>query len=38
MYRLDNPVDAGVAANGFVLGVDQDNFKVFVCRVLIDPI
>lgn len=30
VYRVDNPVDAGIAANGLVLGVDEDDFEVFV--------
>lgn len=38
VYRVDNPVDPGVLANGFVLGVNKDDFEVFVGRVLIDPI
>ena len=38
MNRLDNPVNAGVATNGFVLRIDKDNFKVLVGRILIDPI
>lgn len=38
MYRVDDPVDPGVSANGFVLGVNKDDFVVFVGRVLIDPV
>lgn len=38
MHRVDNPVDAGVAADSGVLGVDEDDFKVFVRRVLVDPV
>jgi len=36
--RIDDPVDAGIPANGLVLRVDQDNLKVLVCGVLIDPV
>jgi hypothetical protein len=36
--RIDDPVDTGVPANGLVLRVDQDNLKVLVCGVLIDPV
>ena len=38
MDRLDNPVDAGIAADGLVLGVDQDDFVVLVGGVLVDPV
>ena len=38
MNRLDNPVDAGIATNGFVLRIDEDDFKVLVGGILIDPI
>ena len=38
VYRLDDPVDAWITTNGLVLRIDQDNFKVFVCRVLVDPV
>lgn len=27
---LDDPVDAGVAADGLVLGIDEDDFVVLV--------
>ena len=36
--RLDDPVDAGIAADGLVLRVDQDDFVVLVGRVLVDPV
>ena len=36
--RVDDPVDAGVAANGLVLRVDEDDLEVFVCRVLVNPV
>jgi hypothetical protein len=35
---LDDPVDARVAANGLVLGVDADDLVVLVGRVLVDPV
>ena len=35
---LDDPVDARIAADGLVLGVDEDNFVVLVGRVLVDPV
>lgn len=36
--RLDDPVDAGIAADGLVRGVDEDNFVVLVGRVLVNPV
>lgn len=30
VYRVDDPVDAGIAADGLVLGVNKDNFEVLV--------
>jgi hypothetical protein len=36
--RLDDPVDTGIAADGLVLGVDEDDFVVLVGRVLVDPV
>lgn len=36
--RLDDPVDAGVAADGLVLRVDEDDLKVFIGRVLVNPV
>ena len=38
MDWLDDPVDARVAADSFVLGVDQYDLEVLVCRILVDPI
>jgi len=34
----DDPVDAGVAADGGVAGVDEDDLVVLVGRVLVDPV
>ena len=38
MDRVDDPVDAGVTADSLVLGIDENDFKVFVSRVLVDPV
>lgn len=35
---VDDPVDAGVVADGLVLGVDEDDLVVLVGRVLVDPV
>lgn len=36
--RVDDPVDAGVDADGLVVGVDEDDLVVLVGRVLVDPV
>jgi len=36
--RVDDPVDAGVATDGLVLRVYENDLKVLVCRVLVDPV
>jgi hypothetical protein len=36
--RVDDPVDARIAADGLVLWVDEDNFVVLVGAVLVDPV
>jgi hypothetical protein len=36
--RVDNPADAGIAADRLVLRVDEDDFVVLVGRVLVDPV
>ena len=36
--RLGDPVDLGVPPNGLVEGVDEDDLKVLVGRVLADPV
>lgn len=36
--RVADPVDAGVATDGLVLGVDTDDLEVLVGRVLVDPV
>lgn len=35
---VDDPVDAGIAADGLVLRVDKDDFVVLVGAVLVDPV
>lgn len=35
---LDDPVNAGIAADSLVVGVHQDNLVVLVGRVLVDPV
>ena len=35
---VDDPVDAGIAADSLVLRVDEDNLEVLVCGVLVDPV
>lgn len=35
---VDDPVDAGIAADGLVGGVDEDDFVVLIGRVLVDPV
>lgn len=35
---VGDPVDLGVAANGLVGGVDEDDLEVLVHTVLVDPV
>lgn len=35
---VDDPVDAGIATDGLVGGVNKDDFVVLVGRVLVDPV
>lgn len=35
---VDNPIDARVPADCFVLWVDTDDFIVLVGRILVDPV
>lgn len=35
---VDDPVDAGIQADGLVLGVDEDDLVVLVGGVLVDPV
>ncbi len=38
MNRVDDPVDAGITSDGLVLGVDQNDLKVLVGGLLVDPV
>jgi hypothetical protein len=38
MDWVDDPVDAGVAADSLVLRIDEDDLEIFVGRVLVDPV
>ena len=38
MDRVDDPVDAGIPADGLVLGVNEDDLVVLVGGVLVDPV
>lgn len=38
MDRVDDPVDARVTTDGFVLRVHQDDLVVLVRRILVDPV
>ena len=38
VHWVDDPVDAWVTADGFVLWVDEDDFVVLVGAVLVDPV
>ena len=38
MHGVDDPVDARVGADGLVLRVDEDDLKVLVGGVLVDPV
>jgi len=35
---VDDPVDAGICADGLVLGIDTDDLVVLVRRILVDPV
>lgn len=35
---LDDPIDTGITTDGFVLRVNENDLKVFVCRILVDPV
>jgi len=35
---VDDPVDAGVVADGFMGRIDKDNLVVFEGRILVDPV
>jgi len=38
VHWLDDPVDSWVTSDDSVLWVDEDDFEVFVCRILVDPV
>ena len=38
MDGVDDPVDAWIAADGAMLRVNKDDFKVLVGTILIDPV
>ena len=38
VYRVDDPVNPWVTTNGFMLRINKDDFKVFVGRILVDPV
>ena len=38
MNRIHDPIDPAIAANGFMLRVDEDDLEVLVRGVLIDPV
>lgn len=38
VHGVADPVDAGIATNGLVLWVDEDDFVVLVRRVLVHPV
>ena len=38
MNGVADPVDAGITADGLVLGIDKDNLVVLVGGVLVDPV
>ena len=35
---VDDPVDAGIAADSLVLGINENDLKVLVGGVLVDPV
>jgi hypothetical protein len=35
---VDDPVDAGILADGLVLRINEDDLEVLVGRVLVDPV
>ena len=35
---VDNPVDAGIAADSLVLRVNENDLEVLIGRVLVDPV
>jgi len=38
VHRLGDPVDPGIAANGLVTGVNEDDLVIFVYAILVYPV
>jgi len=38
VHRFGDPVNLGVAANGLMIGIDEDNLVIFVYAILVYPI
>jgi len=38
VYRLDDPVDAGIPTDSLVLRIDENDFEVLVSRILVNPV
>jgi len=38
VHRIHDPVDAWVAANSFVHWINENDFEVLICAVLVDPV
>jgi len=38
VHRISDPVDPWVAADGFMIWVNEDNFVIFVDAVLVNPV
>ena len=38
MDRLANPVDTSIPSDSLVLGVNKNDFKVLIRRILVDPV
>ena len=38
VHGVYDPVDAGVVSDRDVLGINKDDFIIFVCSVLVDPV
>merc|ERR1712032_1153057 len=38
VHGIHNPIDAGIVANGVVLGVNENDLEIFVGSVLVNPV
>ena len=38
VHRVHNPVDTRIVSDRDMLGIDQDNFVVFVGSILVNPV